>query len=302
MNVRKKQVINHAKELFLEKGYRNTSIQEIIEGSGISRGTFYNYFPSKNELFIAVYDSFLKEYHQKRDELIIGRDLGDKDYFVEQLLLQMKSNYHKRLFVLIEDVLASNDIELKEYLKQSRWRYLNWIYNRLADIFGVEKKPYLLDCAIIFASMIQHHMHFYSMAKGNKDIERAIRYYIDRIKVIIDDVSKNDVVLLEPEVLSRFIPEGPKGNRDFCYDLIQSVAKLKTYLEQDIVDVEYRLEKLQMVDFLQDELLHQKTPRHYLVKTIFTTLNEDSTLKDEGCYEEFRGIIMEWLNDKSHAQ
>ena len=72
MNERKRQVINHAKRLFLEKGYRNTSIQDILEDSNISRGTFYNYFPSKGELFKAVYDSFLKENHARRDELLIG--------------------------------------------------------------------------------------------------------------------------------------------------------------------------------------------------------------------------------------
>ena len=160
MNVRKKQVINHAKKLFIGKGYRNTSIQEIIEDSGISRGTFYNYFPSKSELFKAVYDSFLEEYHQQRDELIIGRDLGNIDIFIEQLHVQRKSHSHNQLFALIEDVMVSNDVELKDYLKQTRWLYLNWIHNRLVDIFGVEKKPYLLDCAIILSAMIQHHMHF----------------------------------------------------------------------------------------------------------------------------------------------
>lgn len=295
MNIRKQQVINHAKELFLEKGYRNTSIQEIIDDSKISRGTFYNYFPSKSELFKAVYESFLKEYHKQRDDLIIGRDLSNVDIFIEQLLLQMKSNHHKNLFVLIEDVLSSNDLELKEYLKQSRWLYLNWIHNRLADIFGVEKKPYLLDSAIIFAAMIQYHLHFYNMAKGNKDIERVMRYYIDRIKVIIDDVSRNDVVLLEPEVLNMFIPNGPKGHRDFCYDLIQTVNKLKHYLEQEVSDCEYRIEKLEMIEFLKEELLHQKTPRHYLVKTIISTLNEDPLLNSIACYKEFRDMIMDWL-------
>src|SRR4051812_40619562 len=127
MNVRKKLVVNHAKKLFIEKGYRNTSIQEILEDSGISRGTFYNYFPSKSELFKAVYDSFLEEYHQQRDELIIGRDLSDIDIFIEQLLIQRKSHSHNQLFLLIEDVMVSNDIELKDYLKQTRWLYLNWI-------------------------------------------------------------------------------------------------------------------------------------------------------------------------------
>ncbi len=296
MNVRKKQVISHAKKLFIEKGYRNTSIQEIIEDSGISRGTFYNHFPSKSELFKAVYDSFLEDYHQQRDNLIIGRDLSNIDIFIEQLQIQRKSHSHNQLFLLIEDVMVSNDVELKEYLKQTRWLYLNWLHNRLVDIFGVEKKPYLLDCAIILAAMIQHHMHFYNIAKGDVDAGKAIRYYLDRIKVIIEDVSRNGDILIEPEVLTMFIPDGPKGNRDFCYDLIQSVNQLKTYLKQEIFDDDYRAEKLQMIQFLQDELLHNKAPRHYLVKNVITSLNQDSVLSNTSCYGKFSEIVMDWLN------
>ncbi len=296
MNVRKKEVVNHAKKLFIEKGYRNTSIQEILEDSGISRGTFYNYFPSKSELFKAVYDAFLEEYHKQRDELIIGRDLSDIDIFIEQLHIQRKSHSHNQLFLLIEDVMVSNDVELKEYLKQTRWLYLNWIYNRLVDLFGVEKKPYLLDCAILLSSMLQHHMHFYSIAKGDNDTKRAIRYYLDCIKVIVDDLSKNDVVLIEPEVLNRFIPNAPKGNRDFCYDLIQTVNKLKTYLEQEALEPEYRVEKLQIIEFLQDELLHNKAPRHYVVKNMIASLNLDPILVSNAYYGDFKEIIMEWLD------
>jgi len=54
MNKRKKIVVDHARALFLEKGIQMTSIQDIIERSGISKGTFYNYFSSKNECVTAI--------------------------------------------------------------------------------------------------------------------------------------------------------------------------------------------------------------------------------------------------------
>ena len=93
-----------------------------------------------------------------------------------------------------------------------------------------------------------------------------------------------------------FIPNGPKGHRDFCYDFIQLVSKLKYNLEQEVSDCEFRMEKLEMIEFLKEELLHQKTPRHYLVKTIITTLNEDPLLNSIACYKEFRDMIMDWLD------
>ncbi|MFP3340850.1 TetR/AcrR family transcriptional regulator, partial [Micrococcus sp. SIMBA_131] len=55
MNDRKQHVIKMAHQLFIERGFQSTSIQDILEYSGISKGTFYNYFSSKNELLIALF-------------------------------------------------------------------------------------------------------------------------------------------------------------------------------------------------------------------------------------------------------
>lgn len=47
MHERKKQVLRAAHQLFIDKGFHQTSINDIIEYSDISKGTFYNYFSSK---------------------------------------------------------------------------------------------------------------------------------------------------------------------------------------------------------------------------------------------------------------
>ncbi len=56
MNNRKQQVVKNAHHLFfVEKGFQAISIQDIIDYSGISKGTFYNYFSSKNELLTSCF-------------------------------------------------------------------------------------------------------------------------------------------------------------------------------------------------------------------------------------------------------
>ncbi len=62
----------------------------------------------------------------------------------------MITNRRNKLIALYEEVMASNDVDLKQYINQSRLKSLNWTYSRFIDIFGEEKKPYLLDCAIMF--------------------------------------------------------------------------------------------------------------------------------------------------------
>lgn len=50
MKARKQEeIIESAIKLFAENGFTNTSIQEIVNDCGISKGAFYNYFPSKED-------------------------------------------------------------------------------------------------------------------------------------------------------------------------------------------------------------------------------------------------------------
>ena len=43
-----------AREVFLAKGYFGTSVEEIAEAAGVSRASFYTYFPSKRDLLYAL--------------------------------------------------------------------------------------------------------------------------------------------------------------------------------------------------------------------------------------------------------
>jgi len=46
-----------ARDLFTERGFAATSIEEIIQRAGVAKGALYHHFSGKNELFRAVYDA-----------------------------------------------------------------------------------------------------------------------------------------------------------------------------------------------------------------------------------------------------
>lgn len=54
-------IIRAAQQLFEEKGVDNTTINEIAELADVSYTTFFNYFPSKESLLIAIYKSELED-------------------------------------------------------------------------------------------------------------------------------------------------------------------------------------------------------------------------------------------------
>ncbi|HON77837.1 MAG TPA: TetR/AcrR family transcriptional regulator [Spirochaetota bacterium] len=55
---RKNHIIHCAKELFVSKGFHNTSITDIVDQANIARSTFYAHFDNKMDIFSILVDTF----------------------------------------------------------------------------------------------------------------------------------------------------------------------------------------------------------------------------------------------------
>jgi AcrR family transcriptional regulator len=61
---RKAQIIQAAMICLARQGYRQTTMDDIVRESGLSKGTLYWYFPSKDDLFLAILDVWMGELAQ----------------------------------------------------------------------------------------------------------------------------------------------------------------------------------------------------------------------------------------------
>lgn len=57
----KKKIYNSANELFQKYGFGKVSVDDIVEKAGVSKGSFYVYFNSKNSLITDVVADYVKE-------------------------------------------------------------------------------------------------------------------------------------------------------------------------------------------------------------------------------------------------
>ena len=55
-------ILKAATEVFFENGFEKTSVKMILSKANIVTGSFYHFFPSKEALFEAVVEEFLKDY------------------------------------------------------------------------------------------------------------------------------------------------------------------------------------------------------------------------------------------------
>ena len=94
----KGKIINAAWDLFYEQGYEDTTVEEIIEKSGTSKGSFYHYFEGKDGLLGSLSYIFDEEYLKLQEKMPDNMSSIDKLLYLNQ-----------ELFAIIEERI---DIEL----------------------------------------------------------------------------------------------------------------------------------------------------------------------------------------------
>jgi AcrR family transcriptional regulator len=60
----RQNIIEKSLQLFCVKGYYNTSINDILEATGLTKGGLYGHFSSKEDIWYAVYDEALSIWRQ----------------------------------------------------------------------------------------------------------------------------------------------------------------------------------------------------------------------------------------------
>lgn len=85
----KGKIISAAWELFYEQGYDDTTVEEIIERSGTSKGSFYHYFDGKDALLSSLSFLFDEEYARLQQELDPDMDAWDKLLHLNRALFAM---------------------------------------------------------------------------------------------------------------------------------------------------------------------------------------------------------------------
>jgi AcrR family transcriptional regulator len=108
----RERILQAAHEIFVDKGYHDTKVVDIIERAGCGHGTFYDYFKSKDEALLAILNEIIRELGRLGDstEVLMER-LAFDDYEAVRILLRAINEIFDRhgdvLKVYIEAALES---------------------------------------------------------------------------------------------------------------------------------------------------------------------------------------------------
>jgi TetR/AcrR family transcriptional repressor of nem operon len=132
----REQVLEKVKHLFWDKGFNGTSMQDLVDVTGLNRSSIYNSFGNKK----ALYELVLKQY-QEEGKVLFEEALSQTENSFEGICLVFDNMVH----AIIKDVegkgcfnmnctteLSRADIGIKEYLT-SRQEHTISIFKDLVD-------------------------------------------------------------------------------------------------------------------------------------------------------------------------
>ena len=206
MNERKIKMLETALGLFAKKGYHGTSIQEITDAWGISKGAFYTNFSSKEELMLCIM-KFYTEHAFKQIQSVTA-DESEKETFIQQIRVQFSiiDSHKEFLRIQLTEQPQQMTEELQRYVFETRSRMFKWFVKRLTDVYGQQIEPFVLDCVVLLMSMIHGYLSLIILDQKPLAFEKTARFLINRLDSIVSDFG-DEAPLLTKKIMKDLLQE-----------------------------------------------------------------------------------------------
>ena len=171
---KKDKLIEKSMELFCEKGYHTTKVEEITKALGISKGNFYTYFGSKEEVLYEILNIMKNERIKMLEEI-------DTDKAPKEILKTFIEDYIQFFFKYLKKVNLQN---IDHFLKDEK--VLNYA-EEIQDILVDFLKKNIVE-----------------RIRESKNKEYNLRFIIDFILMSMDGFFLDESLIEELEIKRKY--------------------------------------------------------------------------------------------------
>lgn len=178
--VTRNRILKNTRKLIVEKGFNSTSISDIIAATGVKKGNLYYYYPSKNDLGLAVLKDAEQEFFDILAASFKGKRSIDKVWNSCEAILeaQQKANFVGGC-LFGNTALEMSDCN-NEYAGLIQEIFQKWI-NLLADHLREAGSEGDLDLATspeslaqMIVAVIEGGIMMARVSKGKNDLEDCL--------------------------------------------------------------------------------------------------------------------------------
>lgn len=176
---RKKQILEAAMEVFIEKGFKGSTTLEIAKKANISEVTIFRYFPSKREMFLQGIEPIMISTLEKTISATNEESVEKKlQYVLYERICLISKNYQVVKLILSEASLLS-ELGNDNFTN----RIIDILKSMLSQI-GISIKDKDFTIRLLMGSLLS----FLYMPEKNEEV---IKNYVSKVVMLVLQANNN---------------------------------------------------------------------------------------------------------------
>lgn len=176
---RLKEIKKAARKVFLNKGLRDTTMEDIINETTLSKGGFYYYFKSTKEIYFNILEDKSAATVNQLNEFI-GSNKQNLDKLVDYLIESIFEEYEERKLFLLGMYETYYDNDFSEKFNIIKEKYVNYIVEIVVENYGeVDREQINEKINLIYTVYHNFVINFHLM--GNKEVYISNQKYIKNL-------------------------------------------------------------------------------------------------------------------------
>ena len=136
---RREEIVNACEQLYQTMSFKDITLKEIGNVTSFSRPTIYNYFHTKEEIFLALYEREYDRWNADLENILNS----DQDYTGEQLAGQIAGSLGRRAQLL--KLLAMNNYDMESNSREELLVSFKRAYGQSLQLFRMILEKYCSD-------------------------------------------------------------------------------------------------------------------------------------------------------------
>ncbi|OAZ49486.1 TetR/AcrR family transcriptional regulator [Paenibacillus polymyxa] len=280
MSLIKEKIVQSAIRLFMEKGYRATSIQDIADDCSIAKGSLYKFFESKEELFVSILKQ-RQQYMMDEVERIRKMALPRRETYLAEIM-GLFQFFGRHGYYISRDYnefpSASND-NISTLIHQIQIQMFSYYQNLLMRQYGSAILDWKWDVTAMFSGLIREYTFHLLFAYKPITVEKLAGFIAERMDDLVQGLSKCSP---QPLLTYEFMKEYEEVDLE---SLVPTSSARISVLFQAILSIipdlyipNARKKELQQVAVLLEEELENKAPRAFLIQALLRDLAAEAEL------------------------
>ena len=124
---RRHEIFHQVVNVFLKKGFQETSMREIAEAAGLGKSTLYDYFKTKDEILVYYFEDQLNDLTEEAQKIAMQNKSADKRL---RQIMQMHLEFlqaNKNLFMKLSLEAQRLKLESQKQIQEKRHAYQDLI-------------------------------------------------------------------------------------------------------------------------------------------------------------------------------